>query len=93
MNTAAIAAISALIGALFGGIGLIIEKLFSKNENRAMQYSHEETIIQLMTTQNSNSQKMIDAIEGLRDDVGSLKTEFQGLNARVLKLEEDKLKS
>lgn len=93
MNTAAIAAISALIGALFGGIGLIIEKLFTKNENRAMQYNHEETIIQLMTTQNSNSQKMIDAIEGLRGDVGSLKTEFQGLNARVLKLEEDKLKS
>lgn len=93
MNTAAIAAISALIGALFGGIGLIIEKLFTKNENRAMQYNHEETIIQLMTTQNSNSQKMIDSIEGLRDDVSSLKTEFQGLNARVLKLEEEKLKS
>ena len=46
-----------------------------------------------MTTQNNNSQKMIDAIEGLRDDVGSLKTEFKGLNERVLKLEEDKLKS
>lgn len=93
MNTALIAALSALIGAVFGGIGLIIEKLFAKNENRAMQYSHEETIIQLMTTQNNNSQKMIDAIEGLRDDVGSLKSEFKGLNERVLKLEEEKLKS
>ena len=48
MNTAMIAAISALIGAIFGGIGLIIEKLFTANQNKALQYSHEEKLIELV---------------------------------------------
>jgi len=44
-----------------------------------------------MGTQNSNSEKTLAALEGLRDDVGSLKNELSGLNERVLKLEEARL--
>lgn len=90
----------AVIGGIFGGLaGLItaaatlIKSFFSKNENKALEYSHQEKIIELMGTQNINSEKTLAALEGLRDDVGSLKQELGGLNERVLKLEERQLKS
>ena len=81
MSTATIAAVSALIGAVFGGIGLLIEKLFTTNQNKALQYSHEEKLIELVGKQNANSEKLLNSIEGLRQDLN-------GLNQRVLKLEE-----
>lgn len=92
MNTAMIAAISALIGAIFGGIGLIIEKLFTANQNKALQYSHEEKLIELVGKQNDNGEKLLNSIEGLRGDVNGLKEGLNGLNERVLKLEEQNLK-
>lgn len=90
----------AIIGALLGGLaGLgtaavqVIKALFSKNSNKELEYQHQEKIIELMGTQNTNSEKTLAALEGLRDDVGSLKKELGGLNERVLKLEEKQLKS
>ena len=90
----------AIIGALLGGLaGLgtaavqVIKALFSKNSNKELEYAHQEKIIELMGTQNSNSEKTLAALEGLRGDVGSLKQELGGLNERVLKLEERQLKS
>ena len=88
----------AIIGALLGGIaGLctaavqVIKALFGKNENKALEYQHQEKIIELMGAQAQTSDRTLAAIEGLRDDVGSLKNELGGLNDRVLKLEEAKL--
>lgn len=92
MSTAMIAAISALIGAVFSGIGLLIEKLFSTNQNKALQYSHEEKLIELVGKQNDNGEKLLSSIEGLRGDVNGLREGLNGLNERVLKLEEDKIK-
>ena len=92
MSTAAIAAVSALIGAVFGGIGLLIEKLFSTNQNKALQYSHEEKLIELVGKQNTNSEKLLESVDGLRSDVNGLREGLNGLNDRVLKLEETKLK-
>lgn len=87
MNTAAIAAISALIGALFGGVGLIIEKLFSTNQNKALQYSHEEKLIELVGQQNSNSEKLLNSVNGMREDISGLRSDLTSLNDRVDKLE------
>lgn len=88
----------AIIGALLGGVaGLgtaavqVIKALFGKNENKALEYQHQEKIIELMGAQAQTSDRTLAAIEGLRDDVGSLKNELSGLNERVLKLEEAKL--
>lgn len=92
MNTALVAAIAAVIGAVFTGIGLIIEKLFTKNQNKALQYSHEERIIELVSKQNDNGEKLLESIDGLRKDVNGLREGLNGLNERVLKLEEDKMK-
>lgn len=87
----------AIIGALLGGIaGLctaavqVIKALFGKNENKALEYQHQEKIIELMGAQAQTSDRTLAAIEGLRDDVGSLREELGGLNDRVLKLEEAK---
>lgn len=89
-----VAVISATLGGL-AGLGTaavqVIKALFGKNENKALEYQHQEKIIELMGTQNSNSEKTLAALEGLRDDVGSLKNELSGLNERVLKLEEARL--
>lgn len=90
----------AIIGALLGGLaGLgtaavqIIKALFSKNSNKELEYAHTERMIELLSKQNDSSEKTLAALEGLRDDVGSLKQELGGLNERVLKLEERQLKS
>jgi hypothetical protein len=47
----------AVIGGIFGGLaGLItagatlVKSFFSKNENKALEYSHQEKIIELMGT-------------------------------------------
>ena len=45
-----------------------------------------------MQSNNSNSEKLLTSIDGLRDDVNSLRVGLEGLNERVLKLEEDKMK-
>lgn len=90
----------AIIGALLGGFAgictaatQIIKALFGKNSNKELEYQHQERLIELVSKQNQSSEKLIETMEGLRDDVGSLKNELGGLNERVLKLEEDKLKS
>lgn len=87
MNTAAIAAISALIGALFAGVGLIIEKLFSTNQNKALQYNHEEKLIELVGKQNITSEKLLTSIDGMREDISGLRSDLTSLNDRVDKLE------
>lgn len=90
MNTALIAAISALIGAVFAGIGLIIEKLFTTNQNKALQYSHEEKLIELVGKQNDNGERLLESIDGLRGDVNGLKTEMVQFNERLVKLENER---
>lgn len=90
MNTALVAAISALIGAVFAGIGLIIEKLFTTNQNKALQYSHEEKLIELVGKQNDNGERLLESIDGLRGDVNGLKTEMVQFNERLVKLENER---
>ena len=81
-----------VIAALFIGGERIIKALSSKNENKNAEYQHQERIIELMQNNNSNSEKLLDSIDGLRTDVAGLRVELGGLNERVLKLEEDKIK-
>ena len=82
----------ALISALFFGAERLIKALSSKNENKSAEYEHQERIIELMQSSNTNSEKLLTSIDGLRDDVNGLKEGLNGLNERVLKLEEDKIK-
>ena len=82
----------AIITALFNGGVALVKALFGKNENKALEYSHQEKIIELVSKQNDSSERLLIAVEGLRGDVGSLREDFKGLNDRVLKLEEKSLK-
>lgn len=93
MNTALIATLSAAIGAIFTGIGLIISKLFSRNQNKQDLWAHEERLIELVGRQNDNSERLLISINELTNEVSSIHKELGGLNERVLKLEEEKLKS
>ena len=81
-----------VIAALFIGGERLIKAFSSKNENKSAEYKHQERIIELMQNNNSNSEKLLDSIDGLRTDVAGLRVELGGLNERVLKLEEDKIK-
>lgn len=83
----------AIIMALLTGGAALIKSLFTKNENKQLEYAHTERMIELLGKQNDNSEKTLEAIEGLRSDVGGLKEELNGLNSRVLALEEKHLKS
>ena len=80
------ATVAAIISAAAVGLVEIIKALFSKNSNKELEYRHQERLIELMSQQNSNSEKTLAAIQGLRDD-------FKNLAARVERLEEEKLKS
>lgn len=80
------ATVAAIISAAAVGLVEIIKALFSKNSNKELEYRHQERLIELMSQQNSNSEKTLAAIQGLRDD-------FKSLAARVERLEEEKLKS
>lgn len=88
MNTALIAALSAAIGAIFTGIGLVISKAFSRNQNKQDLWQHEERLIELVGRQNDNSEKLLISINDLTKEVSSIRKELGGLNERVLKLEE-----
>ena len=81
-----------VIAALFIGAERLIKALSSKNENKSAEYKHQERIIELMQNSNSNSEKLLTSIDGLRDDVNGIREGLNGLNERVLKLEEDKMK-
>lgn len=80
------ATVAAIISAAAVGLVEIIKALFSKNSNKELEYRHQERLIELMSQQNSNSEKTLAAIQGLRND-------FKNLAARVERLEEEKLKS
>lgn len=88
MNTTLIAAISAAIGAIFTGIGLVISKTFSRNQNKQDLWQHEERLIELVGRQNDNSEKLLISINDLTKEVSSIRKELGSLNERVLKLEE-----
>ena len=81
-----------VIAALFIGSERLIKALSNKNENKSAEYKHQERIIELMQNSNTNSEKLLDSIDGLRTDVNGLRDELGGLNERVLKLEEEKMK-
>lgn len=88
-----IAALSAAIGAVFTGVGLIISKAFSRDQNKQDLWTHEERLIELVGKQNDNSERLLISINDLTKEVSSIHKELGGLNERVLKLEEEKLKS
>ena len=81
----------AIIGGLFAGGSALIKAIFGKNENKALEYQHQEKIIELMSKQNSSNEKLIETVEGLRGDVSGLRTELGSISDRVLKLEEQNL--
>ena len=80
------ATVAAIISAAAVGLVEIIKALFSKNSNKELEYQHQERVIELMSQQNSNSEKTLEAVQGLRDD-------FKSLAARVERLEKEKIES
>lgn len=63
----------AIITALFGGSAALLKVVFGGNTTRKEQYSHEEKLISLMQSQNSNSERLIDSVDALRGDVNGLR--------------------
>lgn len=87
MSTTLLAALSAAIGAVFTGVGLIISKLFSRNQNKQDLWQHEERLIELVGRQNDNGEKLLISINELTNEVSSIHKELGGLNERVIILE------
>lgn len=81
------ALIAAVIGAVAAGLVNIIKALFSRNENKAMVYQHEERLIELVGKQNDNGEKLLISINDLTNEVSSIHRELGGLNERVIILE------
>lgn len=81
------ALIAAVIGAVAAGLVNIIKALFSRNENKAMVYQHEERLIELVGKQNDNGEKLLISINDLTKEVSSIHRELGGLNERVIILE------
>lgn len=81
------ALIAAVIGAVAAGLVNVIKALFSRNENKAMVYQHEERLIELVGKQNDNGEKLLISINDLTKEVSSIHRELGGLNERVIILE------
>lgn len=81
------ALVAAIIGAVAAGLVNIIKALFSRNENRALAYQHEERLIELVGKQNDNGEKLLMSINELTSEVSSIHKELGGLNERVIILE------
>lgn len=81
------ALIAAIIGAIAAGLVNVIKALFSRNENKAMVYQHEERLIELVGRQNDNGEKLLISINELTSEVSSIHKELGGLNERVIVLE------
>lgn len=80
----------AIITALFSGSALFIKAIFGKNENKSLEYQHQEKLIELVSQQNTNSEKLVDSVNKLREDFSGLREEVISLNERVIKLEKEK---
>lgn len=80
----------AIITALFGGAAALLKVVFGGNTTRKEQYAHEEALIKLMQNQNSNSEKLIESVDNLRNEVVDLKTEMVQFNERLVKLENER---
>lgn len=83
----------AIIGAIFTGFVEVLKVLFGGNKSKAQDYAHQEKIIELVSKQNDNGERLLAAIDNLNREVGSIRNELSGLNERVLKLEERQLNS
>lgn len=81
------ALVAAVIGAIAAGLVNIIKALFSRNENKALVYQHEERLIELVGKQNDNGEKLLMSINDLTKEVSSIHRELGGLNERVIILE------
>lgn len=79
--------IAGLIGAIAGGVVLILKQVFSKNENKQMTYQHEERLIELIGQQNSSNQILNNSIIELTKELSSLRKDLTSLNERVENLE------
>lgn len=81
------ALIAAVIGAVAAGVVNIIKAAFSRNENKALVYQHEERLIELVGKQNDNGEKLLISLNELTNEVSSIHKELGGLNERVVILE------
>lgn len=84
------ALIAAIIGAVAAGVVNIIKAAFSRNENRALAYQHEERLIELVGKQNDNGEKLLMSINELTSEVSSIHKELGGLTKRIEVLENER---
>lgn len=71
----------AIIGSIFAGFIGLLKVLYGGNQSKSQDYAHQEKIIELITKQTDNSEKLLAAIDKMRE-------ELNGINERVLRLEE-----
>lgn len=84
------ALIAAIIGAVAAGVVNIIKAAFSRNENKALVYQHEERLIELVGKQNDNGEKLLISINQLTNEVSSIHEELGGLTKRIEVLENER---
>ena len=77
----------AIITALFTGAAALIKAMFTKNNNKEMEYQHTERMIELLGKQNDSSERLIQAVNDLSAQVGEIKAEVGNVVSRVDELE------
>lgn len=77
----------AIIGALFSGATLLIKALFTKNNNKELEYAHTERMIELLSKQNDSSERLLQSVENLNTKVGEIQGELGAVVKRVDELE------
>lgn len=76
-------AISALIGAVAGGIVIVLKQIFSKNENKQLTYAHEERLIELIGEQNSSYQLLNTSIIELSSELKEIRKDLSNLKNEI----------
>lgn len=77
----------AIITALFAGAAALIKAMFTKNNNKELEYQHTERMIELLSKQNDSSERLIVSVDNLSAQVSEIKSELGNVVSRVDELE------
>lgn len=77
----------AIITALLTGAAALIKAMFTKNNNKEMEYAHTERMIELLSKQNDSSERLIASVDNLSAQVSEIKGELGNVVSRVDELE------
>lgn len=77
----------AIITALCAGAAALIKALFTKNNNKELEYQHTERMIELLSKQNDSSERLIQSVDNLSAQVSEIRGELGNVINRVDELE------